>query len=65
MLCEPAVIAGASYWAAAAFIATAGIPTVLFGPCREGAHAIDEWVSLSETEAVARTLVSLATRFCA
>jgi len=61
----PARIAGASYWADAAFIAAAGIPTVLFGPGGEGAHATKEWVCLSDTEAVARVLVSLATRFCA
>lgn len=53
------------YWADAAFIAAAGIPTVLFGPRGEGAHAVEEWVSLSATEAVARTLVGLARRFCA
>jgi acetylornithine deacetylase/succinyl-diaminopimelate desuccinylase-like protein len=65
VLGEPATIGGASYWADAAFIAAAGIPTVLFGPGGEGAHAIEEWVSLSNTEAVARTLVRLAARFCA
>jgi hypothetical protein len=26
---------------------------------------VEEWVSLSDTEAVARTLIALATRFCA
>jgi acetylornithine deacetylase len=57
-------IAGVSYWADSAFIAAAGIPTVLFGPGGEGAHAVEEWVSLRDTEAVAHTLVSLATRFC-
>ena len=62
---EPAGIAGASYWADAAFIAAAGIPTVLFGPGGEGAHAVEEWVSLADTEAVARTLLALAARFCA
>jgi acetylornithine deacetylase len=62
---KPAAIGGASYWADSAFIAAAGIPTVLFGPGGEGAHAIEEWVSLSDTEAVARTLVRLATGFCA
>jgi acetylornithine deacetylase len=60
-----AKIGGASYWADAAFIAAAGIPTVLFGPGGEGAHAIEEWVSLSDTEAVARTLVGVAARLCA
>jgi acetylornithine deacetylase len=64
VLAEPPAIAGASYWADAAFIAAAGIPTVLFGPGGDGAHAVEEWVSLSDTEAVARTLVALATRFC-
>ncbi len=60
-----AKIGGASYWADAAYIAAAGIPTVLFGPGGEGAHAIEEWVSLSDTEAVARTLVGVAARLCA
>ena len=58
-------VSGASYWADAAFIAGAGIPTVIFGPAGEGAHAIEEWVSLSSTEAVARTLVAVAERVCA
>jgi acetylornithine deacetylase len=58
-------IAGASYWADAAFIQAAGIPTVMFGPSGEGAHAIEEWVSLPDTEAVARTLVGVASRICA
>jgi acetylornithine deacetylase len=61
----PPPIAGASYWADAAFIAAAGIPTVMFGPSGEGAHAQEEWVSISDTEAVARTLVGVASRVCA
>ena len=58
-------IGGASYWADAAFIAAAGIPTVLFGPGGEGAHAVEEWVSLSDTEAVARILIGVAAGLCA
>jgi acetylornithine deacetylase len=58
-------IAGASYWADAAFISAAGIPTVMFGPSGEGAHAIEEWVSLSDTESVTRTLIGVAKRVCA
>jgi acetylornithine deacetylase len=57
--------AGAPYWTDAAFIAAAGIPTVLYGPAGEGAHADEEWVSLSDTEAVARTLLAVASEFCA
>jgi acetylornithine deacetylase len=58
-------VGGVSYWADSAFIAAAGIPTVLFGPGGEGAHAAEEWVSLADTEAVAATLVGVAERFCA
>jgi acetylornithine deacetylase len=65
VLPAPARIGGASYWADAAFIAAAGMPTVLFGPGGAGAHAVEEWVSLSDTEAVARTLVGVAARLCA
>jgi len=61
----PPPVAGASYWADAAFIAAAGIPTVMFGPGGEGAHATEEWVSLADTEAVTRTLVAVAGRLCA
>lgn len=61
---EPA-IGGASYWADAAFTAAAGIPTVMLGPGGEGAHAAVEWVSLADTEAVARTLVVAAATICA
>ncbi|HXE46285.1 MAG TPA: M20/M25/M40 family metallo-hydrolase [Conexibacter sp.] len=57
-------IAGASYWADAAFIAAAGIPTVMIGPGGAGAHALEEWVSLSDTETLTRTLVGVARRIC-
>jgi acetylornithine deacetylase len=62
---EPPATTGAGYWADAAFIAAAGIPTVMFGPAGEGAHAAEEWVSISSTDAVARTLLAVATRMCA
>jgi acetylornithine deacetylase len=58
-------IGGASYWADSAYIAAAGIPTVLFGPGGAGAHAADEWVSIADTEAVARTLIAAAQAICA
>jgi acetylornithine deacetylase len=60
----PPTIAGASYWADAAFIAAAGIPTVMLGPGGDGAHAAEEWVSISDTEALARALVAVAERVC-
>jgi acetylornithine deacetylase len=65
VLGEPPPVGGASYWADASFIAATGVPTVLFGPGGDGAHADEEWVSLSDTDAVARTLVGVARRICA
>jgi acetylornithine deacetylase len=56
--------AGAPYWTDAAFLGAAGIPTVLYGPSGEGAHAAEEWVSLASTTEVANTLVAVATEFC-
>ena len=60
---EPPV-AGVSYWADSAFIAAAGIPTVLFGPSGEGAHAVEEWVSVPDTVACAEVLTAVAAEFC-
>jgi acetylornithine deacetylase len=64
VLGAPPRVAGAPYWADAAFIAAAGIPTVMFGPGGEGAHAIEEWVSLDDTVAVTRVLVEAARSLC-
>jgi acetylornithine deacetylase len=49
-----------SYWADAAFIAAAGIPTVMFGASGEGAHALSEWVSIPDTITLTRILVEAA-----
>jgi len=56
--------AGVSYWADSAYIAAAGIPTVLFGPIGDGAHARTEWVSISATIQCACTLRDVAADFC-
>lgn len=53
-----------SYWADSAFLTAAGIPTVLYGPEGEGAHADVEWVSLSGTCTTAIVLTRLAQQFC-
>lgn len=65
VLGQPPPIGGVSFWADAALIAAAGIPTVLFGPAGAGAHAADEWVDVDSVAAVARTLLGVAARFCA
>ena len=65
VLGERPPIGGASYWADAAFIAAAGIPTVMMGPRGAGAHAAEEWVSIADTVALVGTLADAAGRFCA
>ena len=55
---------GLSFWADSAYTAAAGIPTVLLGPPGEGAHADEEWVSVSGTVACARALVEIARDCC-
>jgi acetylornithine deacetylase len=57
-------LTGVPYWADAAFIAAAGIPTVMFGASGEGAHAIEEWVSVGDTIAVTEILAGVAERLC-
>jgi acetylornithine deacetylase/succinyl-diaminopimelate desuccinylase-like protein len=57
-------LAGAPYWADAAFIAAAGIPTVMYGASGAGAHAAEEWVSVADTIAVTETLIAVARRMC-
>jgi acetylornithine deacetylase len=57
-------LAGAPYWADAAFIAAAGIPTVMYGASGAGAHAVEEWVSVADTIAVTETLIDVARRLC-
>ena len=58
-------VVGASYWADAAFIAAAGIPTVLFGPGGEGAHAAEEWVSIDYRTPCRRDAGRRGRAFCA
>jgi acetylornithine deacetylase len=48
---------GASFWMDAAFLAEAGIPTVVFGPHGAGAHARDEWVDLHSVDQCRETLI--------
>jgi acetylornithine deacetylase len=58
-------LVGAPFWTDAALIAGAGIPTVLYGPAGEGAHAEIEWVDLASLGRVCRVIVDIATEWCA
>jgi acetylornithine deacetylase/succinyl-diaminopimelate desuccinylase-like protein len=55
---------GESYWTDAALIGAQTIPTVVFGPGGEGAHAAVEWVSIADVERCAAVFVSVAAEFC-
>jgi len=59
----PAVIGWAA-WMDSAILAEAGIPTVIFGPGGEGAHAVVEWVDLASVERCAEVLLAAAREFC-
>ena len=61
---EPEVI-GAPYWTDAALLGAAGIPTVIYGPGGEGAHAAVEWADLDQLERCAGVLLATATEWCA
>jgi len=60
-----AELGGEAFWTDAALLADAGIPTVLYGPGGEGAHAAVEWVDLAQAERCRDVLVAVATEFCA
>jgi acetylornithine deacetylase len=61
---QPAVV-GEGGWMDSAFLAAAGIPTVIFGPDGDGAHADVEWVDLPSAARTAEALVGIIGEFCA
>ncbi|HET9673999.1 MAG TPA: M20/M25/M40 family metallo-hydrolase [Gaiellaceae bacterium] len=60
----PAIV-GVPFWTDAALFAAAGIPTVVFGPAGDGAHAESEWVDLDSAATTAAILLETARTFCA
>jgi acetylornithine deacetylase len=55
---------GLSYWADSGLLDAAGIPTVLFGPQGEGAHAEVEWVDVESLERVRDVALAVAVEWC-
>ena len=47
-----------------ALTSAAGIPTVIFGPDGEGAHADNEWVDLNSAQTCREIYSSLARAWC-
>lgn len=60
---EPEII-GVPFWADSALLAEAGIPTVVFGPRGEGAHAEVEWVGIADLERCVEIYVAVAAELC-
>jgi acetylornithine deacetylase len=58
-------VAGFPGWADSAVFAAAGIPTVIFGPGGEGAHAQVEWVELADLERCKDLYLAVARELCA
>ena len=57
-------VVGVSYWADSGLIAAAGIPTVLYGPIGQGAHATVEWVDLDSVARVRDVVLETAVEWC-
>ena len=55
---------GVPFWTDAALLAASGVPTVVFGPHGEGAHAAVEWVDLASVERCVEVLLAVAEDFC-
>jgi acetylornithine deacetylase len=60
----PVKYAGESGWMDSALLNAAGVPTVIFGPDGDGAHAADEWVDLSSLATFANVLLETIYEFC-
>ena len=57
-------IVGVPFWADSALLSSAAIPTVVFGPTGEGAHAVEEWVDLASAERCAEIYTAVADELC-
>jgi acetylornithine deacetylase len=51
-------------WMDSALLSAAGIPTVVYGPTGDGAHAASEWVDLDSVEQCRQVYLAAARRFC-
>jgi acetylornithine deacetylase len=57
-------VGGVFGWMDSALLSTAGIPTVIFGPGGEGAHATVEWSDIIQVERCTEILAATAEDFC-
>jgi acetylornithine deacetylase len=57
-------VGGVPFWADSGLIAAAGIPTVVFGPCVQGIHGVEESVDLASLERCRDAYVAVARELC-
>ena len=57
-------VVGVPFWADSALTAAAGIPTVLYGPTGDGAHAAVEWVGVDSLERCREVYLACAGAVC-
>ena len=60
---EPPLV-GVPFWTDAGIFSATGMPTVVFGPAGEGAHAVVEWVDLESLAACAEIYLAVAADVC-
>jgi acetylornithine deacetylase len=60
---KPALV-GQTPWMDSAFLAAAGVETVVMGPKGAGAHALEEWVDLDSVAELALILAQTAFNYC-
>jgi acetylornithine deacetylase len=56
---------GAGGWMDSALLSAGGIPTVIFGPTGDGAHAAEEWVDLASLDQCRQICLDVVREFCA
>jgi acetylornithine deacetylase len=64
VLNQPLPISGVPYWTDAAILSAAGIPSILFGPSGNGAHAVEEWLDLASVRTCVDIFLATAMSFC-
>jgi len=52
------------FWADSALLASAGIPTVLYGPSAAGLHTENEWVDVASLEQCVEIYAAVAAEVC-
>jgi acetylornithine deacetylase len=58
------IFSGTFGWMDSALLSAAGIPTVIYGPDGDGAHAASEWVDLASVDQCRQVYVATAREFC-